>query len=257
MKKITRRFLLLVLVVTVSITTPYCQNIKQKKQDLYAIRFIESFPANIYMEDGQSKVYCFQDTIITFYYQNFKVYRLSETRQWETDEIIPGTERYFFYEKGTKFVYQFNSFKDTIAKRDELVDSFIWKNRLIDEKFVKLDTPFWKFLKSDTIDQGQTFIEKYIPSAKPDETCFDSIYYYFANIYDDVDFTMSTSLDSSHGMKLYKARLMFNAYYSQTQKREIPKREFLFKIDIADIKNHKEVVDFFERIKKGEIHFIE
>jgi hypothetical protein len=223
-----------------------CGSIR-KYNGLKRINLIINYPIVI-MNDGVHDAVNFfnlKDTVWIFYYDSKVLYRLSETRNLETDKKMLGTEKWFIYREKAEYGFLFNSISDSSRGLKLLVDSFLNNRAYASANFdIPSDSLFAK-----AQNKGEKFVEKYY-SKEHTENYPDSIYYYFTNELKNIGYTFSRKLDSLKNMKLYKVRLLYNETFSLSYKAVIPKREFLFEIREEVIVNSREIIDFFERVKQ-------
>ncbi len=78
--------------------------------------------------------------------------------------------------------------------------------------------------------ENQQLIEKHIFKHKKDQSYSDSVYYYFDNALNDIDYSFSKKLDSAKNRKLYKVRIIYNIIRKGNKGMDIPRREFSFEI---------------------------
>lgn len=220
----------------------------QSKDKIKSIGFYYSLPLNVIQREGQEEIYYLQDSIIISFYEDIILYKLEETRDFETDKKVLGTAKYFIYKKDQKNGFLFNYSRDSLIGMYS-VDSLLKKEAMGGEKLELLSSNFWKPTEIIQDVKNNSTIEKYIPIKKPDETCFDSIYLYLTPDYNDIDYTLSSQIDSARKQKLYKTRLLYNQFYSEVQKRIIPKREFKFEIRRLTPNSPTATIAFFEKFK--------
>jgi|KBSSwiStaDraftv2_1062776.scaffolds.fasta_scaffold758702_1 hypothetical protein len=222
-----------------------CGSIR-KYNGLKRINLIVNYPIVI-MNDGVNDAVNFfnlKDTVWIFYYDSKVLYRLSETRNLETDKKILGTETWFIYREKAKHGFLFNSISDSSRGLKLLVDSFLNNRAYASANFnIPSDSLFAKDQNKE-----EKFVEKYHIKVHTDNYP-DSIYYYFTNELKNIDYSFSQKLDTLKNMKLYKVRLLYNETFSLSYQAIIPKREFLFEIREEAIADSKEIINFFERIK--------
>jgi hypothetical protein len=218
----------------------------RKYNGLKRINLIVNYPIVI-MNDGVHNAVNFfnlKDTVWIFYYDSKVLYRLSETRNLETDKKMLDTETWFIYREKAKYGFLFNSISDSSMGLKLLVDSFLNNRAYASANF---DFPSDSLFAKDQ-NKEEKFVEKYHTKVHT-ETYPDSIYYYFTNDLKNIDYTFSRKLDSLKNMKLYKVRLLYNETLSLSYKAIIPKREFLFEIRDEAIGDSKGIINFFERAK--------
>jgi hypothetical protein len=222
-----------------------CESIR-KSEGVKKIIMVTNYPI-IIMNDGihdSINFFNLRDTIWIFYYGNYVLYRLSGTRNLETDKKIPGTETWFIFPKKNTHGFLFNSIDNNNAGVKLKVDSFLINRAYASANFdIPSDSLFAKAQNNE-----EKFVEKYYTKEHA-ENYPDSIYYYFTNELKNIDYTFSPKLDSLKNMKLYKVRLLYNETFSLSYKAIIPKREFLFEIREDVIANPKEVINLFEKFK--------
>jgi hypothetical protein len=221
-----------------------CRSSHINHSNLKGINLIVNYP--IVIANEQVKISNLRDTISIIYFNDYVLYQLPGTREFETDKKIPGTETYFICRKKASNGFLFNSINDNNKGMNFPVDSFL-KNRAF--AGVNFDINSNDTLIEVSKEGEFSFLEKYISKTNT-ETYPDSIYYYFINKFKNIDYSLSPKLDSIKGKKLYKVRLIYNNKFSSSEKVMLPKREILFEIQEKTILNSKEIIDFIERFKK-------
>jgi len=222
-----------------------CRSI-YKSEGLKGIKVIVNYPVVI-MNDGLHGAVNFfnlKDTVWIFYYNNTVLYRLSGTRNVETDRKILGTETWFVYRKKATHGFLFNSMTDSSKGLKLPVDSFLNNRAYASANF---DIPS-DSLYERSENKLDNFVEEYFVKIVHSDNYPDSIYYYFTKNL-NIDYSFSRKMDSAKKMKLYKIRLLYNEGFSPSYKIMLPKREFLFEIREEAITNSKEIEIFFERVK--------
>jgi len=217
-----------------------------KSEGLKRINMIVNYPVVIMNDGVHSTVNFFnlKDTIWILYYNNTVLYRLSGTRNMETDKKILGTETWFIFSKKATHGFLFYSLTDSSKGLKLPVDSFLNNRAYANANFdVPADSLYRK------IENGDDTVEKYFTQARHNDNYPDSMYYYFTNTLKNIDYSFSRKLDSAKSMKLYKVRLLYNESFSPSYKITLPKREFLFEIKEEAIDNSKEIINFFDRFE--------
>lgn len=225
------------------ITISHCNRKPDEKYGVREMRFIVNYPVVL----TNKSFFNLKDTITIFYVQNFILYRLLATRKIDTNDKQLGTEPYFIYQKDNNYGFLYNSL---ISKNNKKLptDSFLLKKAFLNTAFGVPEDSLW-ILHSRISEGNKYLMEKYIPRKNFGENSVDSVYYYYDNqIFNE--YSLSKKLDSVKKMKLFKVRLLYNEKYSQVNKFNIPKREFLFEIKMVSVSNREAIIDFVERFKK-------
>jgi hypothetical protein len=191
-----------------------------------------------------------KDTIKLYYYKDLILYRLSESRILETEELIPGTENYFIRKRKADSGFLFISLSDTTSRK--LPADSILINGAYQGASVELSS---NFTPVNLVKEGKDrFHEEYSMNASNNENLPDSIYLYYSKELKKVDYTFSRKLDSLKGMKLYKFRLLYNEKVLRVTNQTIPKREFLFEIRTQGEPTPKPIMEFIKRFEATQKH---
>ncbi len=187
-----------------------------------------------------------KDTIRIFQLNNLVIYRLPESHSIETDEVVPGTETYFAFKKNEKNGYYFKTLNDKAGIKLG-VDSIL-KIRAYFGATIDVNGQLLLVKSQQEVDNG--LVEEYANTKIIDENSADSIYLYYSNKSNRIDYTFSRRLDSLKRMKLYKYRILFNERQAVSYKVTVPKREYLFEIRIESNDPPEEIVQFLQRFRK-------
>jgi hypothetical protein len=229
----------------------YFLNASAQDNVVKSIDFTYSYPVSSFKDkDDVTKIYSLKDTISILFFKDCILYRLPEMTRFDNDEKVVNTEQYFIYNRTQTQGLFFKTVNDSIGELLP-VDSFLRKRAMGGNKFEILADTFWRQVEIFQNKVNGDFIEKYVPIKKTDETCFDSIYYYFTNSLNQIDYSFSRGLDSSRNKKLYKVRLIFNKGFSISQKIMLPKREFCFEIEESTIPEFNKIKSIIDRFKRN------
>ena len=233
--------------LVVAIVISSCAATLHKSERLKEISIIVNYPVVI-VNDGVHEGLNFfnlKDTVWIFFYNNDVLYRLSATTDLESNKKISGTETWFIYHKKATHGLLFNSITDTSNSLRLPVDSLLNTRAYANANFdVPADSLYGKVGNGN-----DTSVEKYFARTLHNGNYPDSLYYYFTNSFENIDYSFSRKLDSTKNMKLYKVRLLYNEGFSSSYKIMLPKREFLFEMREEAITNPKEIINFFEMVK--------
>ena len=217
-----------------------------KNQPISSIELIYNYPASLYKEKDEIKIYNIQDTIRIFYYGDYVLYQLSASRKFETDEIIAGTEQFFIFKRDNKYGFLIPSIGNSALETKFQVDSFLSNRGMKGKDFDLLPDSSWSLI-DETKDKESNVIERYAPIKPGDEASIDSIYYYYTRKMNDVQYSLSKKLDSVKSMKLFKVRMIYNEKFSKPKKITLPRREVLFEIRKIQPKDPEKINGLFER----------
>lgn len=192
------------------------------------LQFVKNFPLRAYKENDTVKILNIRDTTSIFYWEDYVLYKLPAVVQFETNQNIGGTEPYLILKKGNSEGYYFESLKDSSKGLRVNIDSFLTRKGLKGKDFETPADTAWRLIIENSNTPNGEIVEKYVPIHPPNETMFDSIFYYYSKGLKKVDFTFSRKLDSIKHSKLSRIRVMYNERFSQEDQFVIPKREFLF-----------------------------
>jgi len=233
--------------LVVAIIMSGCAATIHKSERLKEISIIVNYPVVIVNDGVHDGINFFnrKDTVWIFYCNNNVLYRLSGATDLETDKKILGTETWFIYLKKATHGFLFNSITDTSKGLRLPIDSFLNERAYANANFdVPADSLYGK------VENGNdTIVEKYFARTVHNGNYPDSLYYYFTNTFENVDYSFSRRLDSAKNMKLYKVRVLYNEGFSSSYKIMLPKREFLFEMREEAIANSKQIINFFEMVK--------
>src|SRR5215203_3698405 len=233
--------------LVVAIIMSGCAATIHKSERLKEISIIVNYPVVIVNDGVHDGINFFnrKDTVWIFYCNNNVLYRLSGATDLETDKKILGTETWFIYLKKATHGFLFNSITDTSKGLRLPIDSFLNERAYANANFdVPADSLYGK------VENGNdTIVEKYFARTVHNGNYPDSLYYYFTNTFENVDYSFSRRLDSAKNMKLYKVRVLYNEGFSSSYKIMLPKREFLFEMMEEAIANSKQIINFFQLVK--------
>lgn len=215
-----------------------------------SVELIIKFPARIYKEKNEIKVYHILDTVRIFYYEDYVLYRLPGRRIFETEEIIAGTEPYFIFNRKNTHGFLFTSLKDSSLPTKLQVDSFLANRGMKGKDFDLLPDSVWSLI-GETNDKENSIVEKYVLIKPGDETSIDSISYYYTKTMDDVRYSFSKKLDSIKSMKLFRIRMVYNEKFDKHQNITLPQREIVFEFRKGiNFDEKAEVTNLIKNFKK-------
>lgn len=231
----------MVLILYCFITPAICQKLK-------SLNLIYSYPVSMMTQAGnENKVLSLTDTITINYYNNYILYILPATADFESNNKIQGSEPYFIYKNNNKRGFLFNP-PLNLKKGIELpVDSFLTKRALKTKGFDTPNDTVFKLINS--VKNKDFIIEKFTSLKKGDQKICDSIIYYFSKKLNHFEFSFSRKLDSIKQMKLYKYRIIFNKKFWPSYKTIIEKMEYSFEIQPASLPNKNSIIDFIKKFK--------
>lgn len=223
-----------------------CNSYSQPAATLTRIDYIVQYPV-VQFPGPELKV--LRDTLPVYYYNDYVVYGVPYRSTLQKDTILIREEKkyaYFFFRKNRSYGFYFNSLHDTCKGQRLPVDSFLFKRAFA----TKFEFPVDSLLSTSTDTKNNFVLEKYVPKKYYGEHYFDSMYCYYTNSLDHVEFSLSKKIDSAKRIKLFRVRLLYNEKLSPTVNAVIPKREFLFEFRENRIVNAAEIIDFFNRAQK-------
>lgn len=227
-----------------------CKSSQISSNSIKGIKLFVNYPVSIINGDNNS-FFILIDTVSIFYLDNYILYRLPESRNFETNEKILGTESYFLFEEKATKGFFFTTIKDSSKYLKLPVDSVLKARAYFGANFYI--SPDDSLVEISTIDKN-TYLEKYVKKTStgfPPELTPDSIYYYFTNTMKDINYSISPKLDGVKKMKTYMVRIMFNQKFSEQHKLMINKREILYGIQKIVFKNPNEIINMIEQFKKS------
>lgn len=218
----------------------------QERAEPIAIELIINYPISTYVENNQTKLYVYKDTISIYFYKSYILYQLSKARQFETDESIGGSESYFIYKTGELLGLYIPNIS-ALSKGEKMrVDSFLTQKGYKSQDFELPPTSSWKLVYN--LRKTTSVIQKFEPKKKDTSlTSPDAIYYYFDRSLSGIPYSFSKKLDSIYSMKLDRVRLCFDKKYSTEQRKIIPAREFSFELRRFNLKNPAAIIEVFSQ----------
>ncbi len=260
-KHIAMLFFIMLLVICLIFFDGCVSEKKSAKGDIEGLSYRSNVPV-VTTDKGLINI---TDSIALFYYgdyilnklpykqldENLKINETSIKNVFEIEDSIKSTQilyKYVTYKKSGKFCYFFKDLAASMYEKRTLVDSLLQARFFSDFKIsevLKSTDSLKEYIDVKTGDLIKTFLPK---------TSWengDTLVLYFNKAYKNFTFTMSKEIDSvSPDFKLYKIRIPCNEKYSETYKMVVPKREFLFEIRELTVNNEREIIIFFDRIKK-------
>jgi hypothetical protein len=197
--------------------------------------------------ENKYKTILLTDTIVIYNYLNYVLYQLPAKVVFETENKIKGTESFFIFKKDSKYGIFINSIKDSKKGEKLLVDSFLAKRALKDNRFSSIPDTTYK-LANTTLNNG-IYIEVFLPIQKKNENIFDSIIFYYSKKYNSFEYSFSPKLDSLKQRKLFKIRLLFKEKFSPAYNAVIPQREYLYEIEPTSAIFKKAIIKVIEKYK--------
>lgn len=177
------------------------------------------------MVDGQLKTPQIRDTLHLFFYQDYVIYQFPSDRNFENESRMPGTETWFVYRKNTERGNLYNA--SLTAPVSYRVDSLLFQ-RAFGKPDFKLESN--EKLASRQVNEHITE-EKYYFTNKGKQLCDTAVFYYDPTLH--TDYSLSRQLDSSHGMKVSKVRLIVN------KSAQISQQEYVFELRAAQADKSK------------------
>ncbi len=191
-----------------------------------------------------------KDTVPIFYYGSYVIYQLPYNYSQQLDDkLVVAEKRYhsFIFRENEKYGYLYSDYSDTTRGVRAPVDSILSK------RGYSLELNADSLILTDVLENKETgtIIEKYVlPGEKTDFT-IDSIYYYYNRAYNQYEYSFSKKLDSSRGMKLYKARFLYKDKFSVAYHIILPERELNYAVGKMTIENENEIIRFVKRYESG------
>lgn len=160
--------------------------------------------------------------------------------------------KYFMFKKNELFGYYFDSLKSQNPRKMN-VDS------LLNEKAFKANN-FYDSINDSLIikikkQENIPLIEKYIPKIRYDFSYPDTTIFYYSNKLKNLNYSFSKDLEKKNNHKISKVRMIYNEYFEEQYRMELPKREFLFELKEDRIKREDPVESlfkFYENLSKND-----
>jgi hypothetical protein len=162
--------------------------------------------------------------------------------------------QYIIYTEGSKRGYLYDSIVDNIPKKIIDIDSFN-KKRLAFNFYnyynkLKLLNAFKRIDEGVTARQKDICIEKEVLLLPRNEKNHDTAIYYYTNKYDGYNFSFVPELDRLKKMKLFKISHLFNPIYSESLKRQLPRRELTVYMEPAVVEEPEKLKALCDRHAK-------
>jgi len=221
--------------------------VQQTPDDVKAFQLIVNYPVvlpNTHDTNRGVRLYNLLDTLTVYTFKSYRIYKLPGVRVFETDHVVPGTERFFVTSQGEKLGMFFKTITDTTSALKLKTDSFLLREAFSGAKFA-LD-PALELVNSFSDTVGH-LVEEYATPHSTDPNAADSLYFYFAKSYNHIDYSLSESLDSLRGMKLYKARMLFNGKMDNSMNVLMPKREIFFELRPTKVNHFQQVATLIRK----------
>jgi hypothetical protein len=160
---------------------------------------------------------------------------------------------YFIYRKNNSKGIRYNSINELDSNKIISVDSFIKKkgNPLGLKSIIENRND--SLVKKINFESDKTFIEKYVPRAKPNESYCDTITFYYSKLMRPIQFSFSSYLDSLKDAKLYKVCLSSNKMFSKQYSMMMPARDIIYEIrevKAADPDRLKILIEHYKQHEK-------
>ncbi len=251
------RFILLISFLFGCASTKY----QSKRNKIIAINFIVRLP--LVQSDGQ--LLYLDDTTSIYYYNDLIVYQLPyifessrtiihvKTDSVSEEKILTETRyNYFVYRKGKHLGLCYSSIEQLDSNKRLSADSIIALKAPSYNLQNIIISPNYTLIEKLHLNNGNVFIEKYIPKQKPDESYNDTSLLYYSIAMKPISFSLSPFLDSVRNAKLYKLQLAFNEAYSHTYSMKMPKRDIIYEIELLRDPKLNDFKALLERFEKDE-----
>lgn len=199
---------------------------------------------------GDRQYIDFGDTTPIYYFEDLIVYKLPYTFDSSKmtyhikadtiskEHILTETRyNYFVYKNGNSNGIWYKSIEQLDSNKILTVDSIIKRVGTPTNLQAIIYSPNDSLLESQSLDNGNILIEKYIPKTKPDDSYNDTTLLYYSKIMKPIPFSLSSFLDSLKNKKLYKLRLAYNEAFSETYSITMPKRDIIYEIREVNVDN--------------------
>lgn len=223
------------------------------------INYIVKLP----LVQGDRQYIDFGDTTLIYYFQDIVIYKLPYTFDSSkvtyhikadtiSDEHIFTETRYnyFVYKRGNDNGIWYRSIEQLDSNKTLTVDSILKRIGIPTNVQAIIYSPNDSLLESQSFDNGNLLIEKYIPKTKPDDSYNDTTLLYYSKTMKPIQFSMSPFLDSMKSKKLYKLRLAYNEAFSKIYSITMPKRDIIYEIrevNVDSIDNLKLLISRFRQ----------
>jgi hypothetical protein len=221
-----------------------CNAIQTKKSQWRGHKLMVSYP----LVNDTGFLTDLRDTLLIFYLKNNVVYHIPYFNSTTINGKLISEEvkhHYFIFQKTDKYGYFYDQINDSSIGKKLQVDSFLFNNAFA----IKINNDSLVLLESLMDKKNNELLEKYRPNKWYNEFTYDSTYFYYSGNLKKIDYFFSQPLDSIKNMKLYKIRFLYNAYHSNTANINVPKREFLFKVEPLQINMDLENNSLVKKIK--------
>ena len=207
-----------------------------------SVRLIVNSPVLLVNEQSR-QVVTMSDTIEVICSGGYTLFCFPAKRSIPTNQQVPGTATYFFYKEGRERGILYRSLSDNTSAIGLNVDSFL---NLRAYRTLYLGPNPGKLVDCQRSVDNVDLAETYIP-LKVNGNSTDSLYLYFSAKFNDLNYSLSRSLDSLRHKKLYKVRLLFNGKKLVTTNCDFPNGEFVLELQPGKINDPALMADVFER----------
>jgi hypothetical protein len=196
--------------------------------------------------------FALRDTIHKYFYGDYVMYVLPHKSVFEggNQTSTVADHVYYFYKKEGKYGFELRTLKDTI--RNERTDKTTFLNqRVFASLNFPVDRPHDSLVASYTSKSADSLVEQYHVRNAWHGQYFDTSYYCYSKDMNSTPYTFSGGLDSSHGMKLYKARFIFAPM--QQGNVSYPVREYSYQLIVMppDELIESSIKSFIEKYKES------
>lgn len=234
---------------------------KNPIDNITAIAYIVKLP----LVQGDRQYIDFGDTTPIYYFQDLIIYKLPytfdsskmtyhiKTETISQEHILTETRyNYFVYKNGNNNGIWYRSIEQLDSNKTLTVDSILKRVGTPTNLQAIIFSPNDSLLESQSLDNGDILIEKYIPKTKLDDSYNDTTLLYYSKTMKLIQFSLSPFLDSLKNKKLYKLRLAFNEVFSETYSITMPKRDIIYEIREMNVDNIDNLKILLLRFKRDE-----
>ncbi len=232
------------------------KSISNQQRKPQTIKFHFTFPT----VDLNNRFLVVQDSFYVSYFNDLVLYQFPGLHQYTknmftdsgeliTSELIKIDTVFWsvVYKKSDSIGYLFDSASQKVGKK-------ITAKEYIDQRFKIVDSLLFNetdsLIKKEVSKEG--FSELYYRRKKSSIWDSDSVYLFFSNKFNKIDYSISKRLDSVRSSKLYKVRLIKNPITEDTLDYFRHRREVIMEIINIPGMNETEILKFWNRVAESE-----
>jgi hypothetical protein len=195
------------------------------------------------------------DSLTVLYLKNYIIYKIGrpvgnsivnvdKDYNFLNEKYLPEYTLYDFYlyKKGDSTIREHQTYNniDTTINYQKF---FQGKPVLYASNIFDLDK--YVLVSKRSIELGEIWL--YIPKSKPDDTYDDTTFVYFSKISPSGNISLCPKLEAQEHKRVVKLIFLYNPIPKGRYSFPVPKRQYIFEIIQASIKDEKELLEFFKK----------